>query len=228
MSSFLDYLSTNWLELRFDAQAHFLLVLYSVGFASLISVTLALVLHTNQLTPESWSRPLRRNSQETVLLVSSAALTIPSLALFGLLQPMLGLGVVTSIVGLTVYGIYPVLRNTVAGLSSVDPAVLEAARGVGMGSVRRTLRVQLPLAWPVIISGIRVAVLIMIAIAVVAAIVDGPGFGQPLLDGLVRLGGAGSFNQVLVGTFGPLLVAAAFEIIFVLVQRFATPRGIRV
>ena len=87
---------------------------------------------------------------------------------------------------LTIYGVYPVLRNTVAGLSSVDDAVLEAARGIGYGPVRRMLRMQLPLAWPVIVAGIRVVTLILIGIAVVAANVSGPGFGQPLFSGLAR------------------------------------------
>ncbi|MGA9690426.1 MAG: ABC transporter permease, partial [Pseudonocardiaceae bacterium] len=172
MESYLRYLSENSTELIFYAQQHFLLVGYSVGLASVIALALALLLHTNQLTPPSWRRSLRVGGRETSLLLASAALTIPSLALFGILQPLLGLGVTPSIVALTLYAIYPVLRNTLAGLSSVDPAVLEAARGVGMGPVRRMLRVQLPLAWPVIISGIRVAVLIVISIAVVAAIIN--------------------------------------------------------
>ncbi|MGH3800404.1 MAG: ABC transporter permease [Pseudonocardiaceae bacterium] len=227
MESLLKFVSNSWPEIQFAAQAHFLLVLYSVGIASAISLMLAMLLHTNQLTPESWTRSIRANSREASLLIASAALTIPSLALFGLLQPLLGLGSITGIVGLTIYGIYPVLRNTVAGLSSVDPAVLEAARGMGMGPVRRMLRVQLPLAWPVIISGIRVAVLIMISIAVVAAIIDAPGFGQFLLKGLARLGGAGSLEQALVGTFGCLGVAAVYEVIFVFAQRLTIPRGIR-
>jgi osmoprotectant transport system permease protein len=228
MGSYLQYLSENSTELIFYAQQHFLLVLYSVSFASVISVALALVLHTNQLTPPSWRRSLRVGSREMSLLLTSAALTVPSLALFGLLQPLLGLGVTPSIVALTLYSIYPVLRNTVAGLSSVDPAVLEAARGVGMGPIRRMLRVQLPLAWPVIISGIRTAVLIVISIAVVAAIINGPGFGKPLQDGLARLGAVNSFNEVITGTLGCLVVAAGYEIIFVVVLRFTTPRGLRV
>jgi osmoprotectant transport system permease protein len=228
MGSYLQYLSENSETLLLYAQQHFLVVLYSVLLATLISMVLALVLHTNQLTPPSWSRRLRISSQEGALLLSSAALTIPSLALFGLLQPMLGLGVTPSIVALTLYAIYPVLRNTVAGLSSVDAAVLEAARGVGMGPIRRMWRVQLPLAWPVIISGIRVAVLITISIAVVAAIINGPGLGKPLQDGLARLGAVNSFNQVITGTLGCLVVAAVFEIILLIIQRFTTPRGIRV
>jgi len=227
MESYLQYLSENSTELIFSAQQHFLLVLYSVTFATVISLVLAMVLHTNQLTAPSWTRSLRVGSRETLLLLASAALTIPSLALFGLLQPLLGLGVTPSIVALTLYAIYPVLRNTVAGLSSVDPAVLEAARGVGMGPVRRMFRVQLPLAWPVIISGIRVAVLIVISIAVVAGIINGPGFGKLLQDGLARLGAVNSFDQVVTGTLGCLVVAAGYEIIFVVVQRFTTPRGIR-
>jgi osmoprotectant transport system permease protein len=228
MESYLRYLSENSTELIFYAQQHFLLVGYSVGLASVIALALALLLHTNQLTPPSWRRSLRVGGRETSLLLASAALTIPSLALFGILQPLLGLGVTPSIVALTLYAIYPVLRNTLAGLSSVDPAVLEAARGVGMGPVRRMLRVQLPLAWPVIISGIRVAVLIVISIAVVAAIINGPGFGKPLQDGLARLGAVNSFNEVITGTLGCLVVAACYEIVFVVVRRLTTPRGIRV
>jgi osmoprotectant transport system permease protein len=90
------------------------------------------------------------------------------------------------------------------------------------------VRIQMPLAWPVVLSGIRVSVLIMISIAAVAAIISDLGFGKPLLDGLSRLGGAGSFAQVVVGTVGPLVIAAVFEIVFVVVKRLTTPRGIRV
>ena len=228
MGSFLQYLSDNSTQLILYAQQHFLLVLYSVAIATAISLVLALLLHTNQLTPPSWRRSIRVGSQETSLLLASASLTVPSLALFGLLQPLLGLGVTPSIVALTLYAIYPVLRNTVAGLASVDPAALEAARGVGMGPTRRMVRVQLPLAWPVILSGIRVAVLIVISIAVVAALINGPGFGKPLQDGLARLGAINSFNEVIAGTLGCLVVAAGYEIIFFIAQRLTTPRGLRV
>jgi osmoprotectant transport system permease protein len=191
-------------------------------------VALGVLLHTNDLTPPSWRRQLRAGSRESALLIASAALTIPSMALFGILQPALGLGATPSLVALTIYGVYPVLRNTVAGLASVDPAVLDAARGMGLGPGRRMVQVQFPLAWPVIVSGIRVGTLILIGIAVVAAIVSGPGFGQPLFSGLARLGAVNSFNQVLAGTLGCLVVAAVYEIIFFVIQRLTTPRGIRV
>lgn len=224
---FPEYVSRNLSTLTFYAQQHFLLVLYSIGCATAIALVLGIALHTNDLTPPGWSRRFRAGGREGMLLISSAALTIPSLALFGVLQPLLGLGVTPSLVALTIYGVYPVLRNTVAGLSSVDPAVLDAARGMGLGPGRRMLRVQLPLAWPVIVSGIRVATLILIGIAVVAASVSGPGFGQPLFSGLTRLGAVNSFNQVLAGTLGCLVVAAVYEIVFAIIQRLTTPRGIR-
>jgi osmoprotectant transport system permease protein len=225
---FVEYVSSNFSTLAFYGQQHFLLVLYSVALATVIALVAGVLLHTSAITPQSWSRPMRAGGREALLLVSSAALTVPSLALFGLLQPALGIGVAPSLVALTIYGIYPVLRNTVAGLSSVDPAVLDAARGMGLGPVWRMARVQLPLAWPVIVSGIRVATLILIGIAVVAASVSGPGLGQPLFTGLARLGAVNSFNQVLSGTLGCLVVAAVYEVLFLIVQRVTTPRGIRV
>jgi osmoprotectant transport system permease protein len=224
---FVEYLSDNSSALVFYGQQHFLLVLYSVALATAIALVAGVLLHTSAVSPPSWSRPLRASSLQTLLLVSSAALTVPSLALFGLLQPLLGIGVTPALTALTIYGVYPVLRNVVAGLASVDPAVLEAARGMGLGPGRRMLRVQLPLAWPVIVSGIRVATLILIGIAVVAASVNGPGFGQPLFSGLARLGAVNSFNQVLAGTLGCLVVAAIYEVAFFAVQRLTTPRGIR-
>lgn len=225
---FFTYVGSQLNQLVFYGQQHFLLVAISVGIAVVISLVAGTLLHTNRLTPESWSRPVRAGSREALLIMFSAALTIPSLALFGLLQPILGLGVTPSLTALTIYAIYPVLRNVVAGLSSVDDAVLESARGMGMGSVRRMFTIQLPLAWPVILSGIRVAVLIIIGIAVVAGAINGPGFGSSLFLGLQRLGSVNSFNQVLAATLGCLVVAAVYEVVFWIVQRFTTPRGIRV
>lgn len=225
---FLGYVVDQLDQLVFYGQQHFLLVGIAVGIAAVISLLAGTLLHTNRLTPASWTTPVRVGTREGLLIAASAALTVPSLALFGLLQPVLGLGATPSLTALTIYSVYPILRNVVAGLSSVDDAVLESARGMGMGPLRRMLTVQLPLAWPVILSGIRVAVLIIIGIAVVAGAINGPGFGSSLLLGLQRLGSVNSFNQVLAATLGCLVVAAVYELVFWAVQRFTTPRGIRV
>jgi osmoprotectant transport system permease protein len=223
---FSEYVVTNAATLVFYGRQHFALVLYSVALAAAVSLALAVALHTTGLTPPSWRTRFRAGGREAVLLVASAALTVPSLALFGLLQPTLGIGLAPSLTAVTIYALYPVLRNAVAGLASVDPAVLDAAQGMGMGPARRMTRIQLPLAWPVILSGIRVATLITIGIAAVAGTVSGPGLGQLLFAGLGRLGAVNSFNQVLAGTLGCLVVAAVFEAGFALIKRLTTPRGL--
>ncbi|WP_433800959.1 ABC transporter permease [Actinomycetospora sp. CA-084318] len=224
-----QYFSANSQQILFLTQAHFLFVLYCVVIGSVISIALGLIVSTGEPNPtrfsfDWWATGIREGS----LLITAAVLTIPSLALFVLFLPITGLGVTTAILVLTVYTLYTVLRNTVAGLRSVDRAILESARGLGYGRVRRLLTIQLPLAWPVILNGIRVTTLISISIAVVASIVQGPGLGQLLLTGITRIGAANAFPQVLIGTFMCLVVAAVFEIFFAIVQRLTIPRGIRV
>jgi len=118
-------------------------VLLGVAFATVIGVGLGL---GTERAPR-----LRR----TTLALTGTLLTIPSFALFGLLIPILGLGLAPTIVTLTVYGVFPILRNTVTGLEGVEPAVVDAARGMGMGSWQRLRLVRLPLAWPVILNGIH-------------------------------------------------------------------------
>lgn len=224
-----EYFAENSQQIVFLTEAHFLYVLYCVAIGSAISIVLGLIVSTGEPSPRRfgfdwWATGIREGS----LLVTAAALTIPSLALFVLFLPITGLGTTTAIIVLTIYSLYTVLRNTVAGLTSVDRAILESARGLGYGRVRRLLTIQLPLAWPVILNGIRVTTLISISIAVVGSIVQGPGLGKLLLTGITRIGAANAFPQVLIGTVMCLVVAAVFEIVFAIVQRLTIPRGIRV
>ena len=227
--NFLDYLASNSQQIIFLTQAHFLVVLIAVGLGSLISVVLGLAVSTGEPDPRRFSLDwFATGIREGGLVFTAALLTVPSLALFALFLPITGLGVTTAIIVLTIYTLYTVLRNTVAGLTTVDRAILESAKGLGYGRLRRLLTIQLPLAWPVILNGIRVTTLISISIAVVGAVVQGPGLGILLLNGISRIGAANSFYQVLAGTLLCLVVAAVFEIFFAIVQRLTIPRGIRV
>jgi osmoprotectant transport system permease protein len=219
----LDYLRANGGAVIFYALQHVLVVLYSVAIGAALSVAFALAVHTEAGERSRWKAGLR----EGALLVTAAVLTVPSLALFVLLLPVFGLGATSAVVALTVYTLYTVLRNAVTGLAGVDPAVVEAAKGLGMSRTRRLLRIELPLAWPVILNGIRVATLIDVAIAAVAALVRGPGLGQLVLTGLSRYGAANAFNQVLVGTLGCLVVAAVYELFYAAVARLTVPGEIR-
>lgn len=227
--NYLDYLVSNSQQILFLTQAHFLVVLIAVGVGSAISIALGLAVSTGEPDPRRFSLDwFATGIREGGLVFTAALLTVPSLALFALFLPFTGLGVTTAVVVLTIYTLYTVLRNTVAGLTTVDRAVLESARGLGYSRIRRLLTIQLPLAWPVILNGIRVTTLISISIAVVGAVVQGPGLGILLINGISRIGAANSFYQVLTGTLFCLVVAAVFEVFFAIVQRLTIPRGIRV
>ncbi len=160
--------------------------------------------------------------------VLAVGFTIPSIALFGLMVPVFGRGLAVGFPVITMYGLLPILRNTIVGLNSVDKATLDAARGIGMGRFRILTRIELPLAWPVILTGIRVSGQLIVGIVAIAAYVSVPGLGELLFDALQNLGSVNKFNQALAGTILVALIALGLDAAFVLVRRFTTPRGIRV
>ncbi len=213
--NFLEYLSNNVENLTALSLEHVDLVLRSMGLAILFGVPLGILAH-------------RRTTLRPVIISSAAVmLTIPSLALLAIFVPIFGLGAAPAIAGLTLYALLPVISNTVAGLASVDPAIIRASRGMGVGSWRRLLQVELPLAWPVIITGIRVSTQLVVGIAAIAAIVGGPGLGNEIFRGLRSLGSAGAPNLVYGGTLAVVVVALLFDALFILIRRLTTSRGIR-
>ena len=166
-------------------------------------------------------------ARETVLAVTGSFLTIPSFALFILLLGPLGLGWRPVLFALVLYGLMPIVRNTITGLREVDPAIVESAKGMGYSRRQRLLRIELPLAWPVIITGGRVTSLILLGIAAIGAIVNGPGYGELIFTGLARVGTPVAINMVLAGAVGVMILAVVFDIAFYAVKRLTTSRGIR-
>jgi osmoprotectant transport system permease protein len=214
--TFGQYLQLRGDDLLDQAGQHALLVVLAVAIATVISVGTALL---------TWNRPQLAGAATAT---AAGLLTVPSFALLGLLIPMLGLGWAPSLTAVTLYSLLPILRNTIVGLNEVDPAVVEAARGMGLGPARVLTVVQLPLAWPYILAGIRITTQMVVAIATMAAFVDGPGLGIPILDGLARLGAANAANEAIAGTVAVVLVALAFDLCYVLLKRLTTPRGLHV
>ena len=145
--------------------------------------------------------------------------TIPSLALFQLLVPFTGLSVTTVEVALVGYTLLILFRNTLAGLRSAPPEVLEAARGMGLTPTQTLLRVELPLAVPAIVAGLRIAVVSTIALATVAAFVVSEGLGRPILSALPL-----NFKTEIIAA-GALAVGLAIfaDTLLVLAQRLLTP-----
>jgi osmoprotectant transport system permease protein len=214
--NFYDYVARNADRITVLTVQHVQVVLLSVAFGAVIGVGLGI---GTERTPR-----LRR----ALLAATGTLLTIPSFALFGLLIPLLGLGLAPTVVALTVYAIFPILRNTVTGLETVDPAVIDAARGMGLGAGRRLVRIRLPLAWPVILNGIRLATIMLVSIAAIGAAVRGPGLGELIFRGLARIGGANALNEALSGVVGVVVVALVLDLLFVVIGRLTTPRGLHV
>ena len=119
-----------------------------------------------------------------VIWLAGIMMTIPSIALFGLLIPLLGIGDPPVVVALVLYSQLPIIRNTYVGINQVDPAAVEAGRGLGMSRWERLRRVQLPIALPVIMAGVRNAVVILIGIAAIGAYIGAGGLGGPIFNGI--------------------------------------------
>jgi len=167
-------------------------------------------------------------ASEAVTGFWSVVFTIPSLAMFIFFIGPFGLGWLPAVIALVLYGQLPVVRNTIVGLRSVEPAIMESAAAMGMKPFTVLRKVQFPLAWPVIIVGIRVSAMLIFGISAIAAYVGGPGLGDYLFSGLANLGSFNSMNQTLVGAIGITLLALIFDGLFVIVRRVTTPRGLRV
>jgi osmoprotectant transport system permease protein len=213
--SFGDYLASRWEDITLLAIGHLQVVLIAVGIAALLAIPLG-----------AWvaGRPA---ASRPVLAITGTMLTIPSFALFGLLIPLFGLGATPAIIALVLYAIFPIVRNTVTGLESVPSEVLDAARGMGLSPLRRLAIVRLPLAWPVILTGIRLATIMNVGIAAIAAAVAGPGLGQLIFDGLARIGGANALNDTLAGVLGVAVLALVLDLLFIGLVRLTTSRGLR-
>ena len=214
--SFWEYLGNRHQQLLTDALQHASAVFQCMVVATLIGVLIGIVSYRTE-----WAASLATVTTSTIL-------TIPSLAMIGLLIPIVGLGVAPTVIALTLYGLLPIVRNSIVGLRGVDPALVDAARGIGMSRAAQLLRVELPLAWPPILTGIRVSTQMLMGIAAIAAYASGPGLGNVIFRGLASLGSANALNQVLAGTVGIIILALLFDAAYVLIGRLTIPRGIRV
>jgi osmoprotectant transport system permease protein len=148
--------------------------------------------------------------------------------LLGLLVGVVGIGVLPSVIALVFFGFLPILRNVIVGLTGVDQALVESARGMGMGRVATLVRLELPLAWPVIMTGVRVSGQMLMGIAAIAAFVLGPGLGGYIFSGISRTGGANATYSIVAGTLGIIVLAVLLDLVLNVLTRVTTSRGIRV
>ena len=176
--SFLEFLAGRWTEILSLTLEHVVLVVISTVAGVLIAVPLGLAI----TRIPALGRP--------VLGFAGVIQTVPSLALFGLLIPLPfigGIGSRTAIIALVLYALLPILRNTVTGVRQVDPAILDAANGMGMTDWQRLTLVEVPLALPSIFSGIRIATVVGVGLVTIAAAVGAGGLGSLIFRGLAML-----------------------------------------
>ena len=194
MSEFLRFLAANYTELLVLTREHIFITLLSTGLAVAVGLPLGILLTRI------------KELQTPVLGFASVMQTVPSLALFGLLIPIPfigGIGARTAVIALALYALLPVIRNTVTGILGIDPKVREAATALGMTSGQILWSVELPLAAPVILTGIRVAVVISVGVATVAAAVGAGGLGTYIFRGLRQ----NDNNLLLAGALASALLA---------------------
>jgi osmoprotectant transport system permease protein len=211
-----DYVVDRRGQIAYQALQHVSLVVQCVLLGTVIAMAVAMAVY--------------RSPRATALAngVSAVGLTIPAFALLGILLAPFGFGITPAVIAVTFYAALPVLRNAVVGLAGVDRSLVESARGMGMSRPATLLRVEVPLAWPVILAGVRTSTQMVMGIAAIAAYVLGPGLGGFIFTGLSRLGGANALNSALTGTIAVVLLALVLDLLLVLAGRLTTPRGIRV
>ncbi|GAB2633285.1 ABC transporter permease [Prescottella soli] len=210
-----DFVSERRQQLLTDSYLHVSAVVQSVIIAGVIAVLIGIAVYRSPI------------GSAVATGLASTILTLPSFALLGLLIPILGLGVPPTVTALVLYALLPIIRNTIIGLASVDPAITDAAKGVGMGRLHVLGRIELPLAWPSILAGIRVSTQMLMGILAIAAYAKGPGLGNLIFSGLSRVGSPTAVPQALTGTVLIVILALVLDGLLVLVGRLTTSRGIR-
>jgi osmoprotectant transport system permease protein len=198
------------------ALEHVSIVGVSVAIAILTGVPIGILITQNKA------------AADRVLYVAAVIMTIPSIALFGLLIPVLspigqGIGYVPAVIALILYSQLPIIRNTYTAIMNVDPALREAARGMGMKTLQRLREVEIPIALPVIISGVRNAVVLNIAIAAIATYIGAGGLGTFISRGISQT----DIRQLLTGALAVSLLAIVADCALLAIQRLITSPGLR-
>src|SRR5947207_4274981 len=205
----LDFLKSNWSDILVHIGQHVWLVFISIAIAVVIALPVGVLITR------------KKSLRSPILGIANVMQTIPSLALFGFLIPLPfigGIGPRTAIVALVFYALLPIIRNTVTGILGVDGAVREAAVALGMTDRQVLFKVELPLAMSVILTGVRVAVVITIGVAIIAAEVGAGGLGEYIFRGLrlddnrlLLAGSVPSALMALIAAFGFGVIEKHFD-----------------
>ncbi|XWN33889.1 MAG: ABC transporter permease [Devosia sp.] len=196
---------------------HISIVGVAVGLAIMTGVPLGIAITQNE------------KAAAAVLYIAAIIITIPSIALFGVMIPILsvigeGIGYVPAVIAVLLYAQLPIIRNTYTAISNVDPALREAARGMGMTAGQRLWQVEIPLAVPVIMAGVRTAVVMNIGVAAIAAYIGAGGLGTFISRGISQT----DPRQLITGALAVSILAIAADFFLLWLQKRLTPRGLAI
>ena len=194
---FIRFFNARWQTILQLTLEHLVIVLVAMVISILLGVTVGILICR--------SRALAR----IVLSLAGIMMTLPSLALFSLLIPLLGIGKAPAIVGLVAYTQLPLIRNVHTGITGISPAIIEAAQGMGLTEWKILFRIKLPLAFPAVMAGIRTATVMGIGIGAIAAYIGAGGLGVFIFQGISRT----NDKMVLIG-------AIMISLISILTDRF--------
>ncbi|RTE67307.1 ABC transporter permease [Amphritea opalescens] len=215
----MDLLNFIWdnLDLILDKTIeHISLVGIAVGLALLAGVPIGIAITQNQ------------KSASIVLYTASIIITIPSVALFGIMIPLLspfghGIGPVPAMIAVLLYSLLPIIRNTYIAINNIDPALREAARGMGMRPLERLRLLEIPLAMPVIMAGVRTAVVMNIGVMTIATFIGAGGLGDFISSGITQ----SDQLQLMTGALAVSILAVIADYCLLFIQNKLTPAGIK-
>ena len=196
------------LKLTFD---HIEITLIAVSISTVIGVAIGIYITRHQRAAAS------------VIGVAGVLYTIPSLALFGMLIPFIGIGLKPTLIALILYSQLALVRNTFVGIVHIDPSIREAGKGMGMSHWQFLRMVELPVALPVIMAGIRTAAVMNIGTATIAAYIGAGGLGWLIFRGIASV----NSEQIIAGAVPVILLAVGVDYLFILLERALTPAGLR-
>jgi osmoprotectant transport system permease protein len=204
------YVFNNWDKILSRSGEHVYLAFTAVALACLVGIPVGLLIN--------------RNKQLANIVMNGANIlqTIPSLAMFALLIPLIGIRDKNAILALFLYGLLPIIKNTYTGIRNVDPAITEAAKGMGMSSMQMLAKVQAPLAIPVIMAGVRIATVTGIGVATIATLIGSGGLGALIYQGI----GMMNYPMMLSGAIAAALLALLTDYILGLLEKLMTSKGI--
>lgn len=205
MNEYIEFLMNRYPDVLAAAQEHLMISLVSVALGCVVAVPLGIYLSGDR--PE-WLRSL-------VFGMTNLFQTIPSLALLAILIPLMGIGLKPAIFALFLYSLLPILRNTYAGFQSVDPGVMESARGMGYSKLQRLWLIQLPLAFPYMMSGIRVTTVYIISWTTLATLIGAGGLGTLIFSGL----GVNREELIFTGAAAAIMLALLTDVVLGWIER---------